>query len=63
MLHHYFFANISLTNSPIPFSYFLVAMVGAIVLTKYQWTESKRQQIYSQIFAQSTVKKVRLPYF
>lgn len=41
----------------------LVAMVGAIVLTKYQRTESKRQQIYSQILAQNTVKKVRLPYF
>ena len=41
----------------------LVAMVGAIVLTKYQRTESKRQQIYSQIFAQNTVKKVRVPYF
>lgn len=40
-----------------------IAMVGAIVITKYHRTESKRQETYAQIFTTGAVKKTKVPFF
>lgn len=54
---HYFFPFI-LTGMVL-----FIAMVGAIVITKYHRTESKRQEAYAQIFTTGAVKKINPPFF
>ena len=40
-----------------------VAMIGAITLTKYWRSESKRQEIWEQILTENTVRKTKIPFF
>ena len=54
---HYFFPFI-LTGMVL-----FIAMVGAIVITKYHRTESKRQEAYAQIFTTGAVRKIKTPFF
>ena len=41
----------------------LIAMMGAIVITKYQRTDTKRQEISSQILTYHTVRNIKIPFF
>lgn len=54
---HYFFPFI-LTGIVL-----FIAMIGAIVITKYHRTESKKQETYAQIFTTGAVKKIKVPLF